>query len=134
MGKDLRDYLPFYFGCEVRTPDRKMGGDKIHYGRAGTFIGFTDHTRLHCRIGHRAEPEGQVNVFMLQPVLRNLSDMTDEENRFCNELVNGCPVNDNPNPMYWTPAQFVYLLKQGFDLFGLIESGLAIEKKELITK
>ena len=26
----------------------------------------------------------------------------------------------------WAPEQFVYLLSKGFDLFGLIESGLAI--------
>lgn len=29
----------------------------------------------------------------------------------------------------WTPEQFLYLLSNGFDLFGLIDSGLAMEKK-----
>lgn len=31
------------------------------------------------------------------------------------------------------PHQFVYLLKLGFDLFGLIEAGLAIDKSKLTT-
>lgn len=30
-----------------------------------------------------------------------------------------------------TPKQFVYLLKQGFDLFGLLDAGLAIDAKTI---
>jgi hypothetical protein len=40
----------------------------------------------------------------------------------------------NPNAAIYlpmTPSIIVYLLKQGFDLFGLISDGLAIDKSEL---
>lgn len=34
----------------------------------------------------------------------------------------------------WSADQFHYLLKQGFDLFGLVDAGLAQDEKELTNK
>jgi hypothetical protein len=81
--KKIEDYLHLYLGCEVRTNDRPLGNGQTHYGRTGTFIGFTDHTRISCRIAHRAGPEGCINTFLLRPLLRPLSDMTEEEALHC---------------------------------------------------
>lgn len=36
------------------------------------------------------------------------------------------------NVQYLSPADFMYLLLRHFDVFGLIESGLAIDKEEYI--
>lgn len=62
----------------------------------------------------------------LKPILRLLKSLTDEEIAECREAskVNGhgC-VKD--------ALRTAYLLKQGFDLFNLIESGQAIDKTTL---
>jgi hypothetical protein len=68
-------------------------------------------------------------AFEIKPILRQLSDMTDTEH---NELMRICfedkfktfalaPVGCS------CPLGFAYLLSKQFDLFGLIESGLAID-------
>lgn len=67
-------------------------------------------------------------------LLRSLADITEDENNICNSLVSGCPMNENPNPMFWSPEQFIYLLGRGFDLFNLIESEIAIDEKKIDYK
>jgi hypothetical protein len=91
-------------------------------------------------------------------ILRPLSDMTDEEGRYCAILLwhnSDEEFEDKANiykerqinrakldirdyfgmislPAYRIGFQlFAYLLKQGFDLFGLIKSGQAIDRKTL---
>ena len=61
--------------------------------------------------------------------LRPLSDMTDEEKVEMKSLMGR--QTDSVHPVYilvHSPYSFQYLLKQGFDLFGLIEAGLAVDK------
>lgn len=128
MSKDIKDYLHYYLGCDVRTNDHDMGDGNKHYGRVGTFIGFVDHTRLSCRLAHRAGPEGRVSVFMLKPILRPLSDMTEEEQQ---EMLRLHRFAESKLLPWFHDTYFEcihYLLSKHFDLFGLIESGLAIDK------
>jgi hypothetical protein len=64
-------------------------------------------------------------------VLRRLSDMSEEENQEWAET-NGALGNCS---RYEDEAHATaYLLSKGFDLFGLIDAGLAIDSKTLQTK
>lgn len=112
--KKIEDYLHLYLGCEcICTNERDIQTltcVEPVMKKAWMITGISYH------------------IDVVKPILRPLSDMTEEENTICNEFVIGCSANDNPNPMYWTPLQFNYLLKQHFDLFGLIDAGLAIKK------
>lgn len=58
-------------------------------------------------------------------ILRKLEDMTEEE---ADKLASMCPQRNYDK---YNPAQFTYLLSKSFDLFGLIEAGLAIDAKTL---
>lgn len=80
-------------------------------------------------------------------VLRRLADMTDAEAiDFLKYAVPGAEyIDHNEYAVIWKsqgsradtaflfgpPAGFHYLLKQGFDIFGLIPAGLAIDAKTL---
>lgn len=79
------------------------------------------------------------------PILRPLSDMAEEEFRevlydetteefggitFMEQFKNAIE-NINIEDVVLTPHQTKYLLTQHFDLFGLIESGLALSKSEV---
>lgn len=74
------------------------------------------------------------------PILRPLSDINTEEKKWYSDLTgyniddleeHYCPMLnlDIGNPTVWS-----YLLKQGFDLFGLIEAGLALDKTKINQK
>ncbi len=66
---------------------------------------------------------------ILRPLLDN-SHVTKEEYKYIWEELNTTAPVIHIN-MKMEPKLFVYLLKQGFDIFGLIESGQAIDKTTL---
>ncbi len=69
-----------------------------------------------------------------KPLLRPLSDIKETEivEMFNLNETSGVYVFrvDNENTHRFTSKQFLYLLKQGFDLFQLIENGYAIDKSK----
>jgi hypothetical protein len=106
--KDIKDYLHLYLNSNVSC----------------LVDSFTTHT----------EPLNVANFNILcnggyKPILRPLSSMTEEE---CFKLdwsylhTSGEKIDHEPENL--NPDEIIYLLSKGFDLFGLIESGLAIEK------
>lgn len=121
--KELRDYLHYYLNQNCKI------GDSI-------FIYCIDEDVL-LRYNDLVKSKGQI-----KPILRRIEDITDEE---CIEVYDCEYTDSNPvsarirlvkhwlNPIHVTPTpnQFHYLLKQGFDLFNLIDAGLAIDKKTL---
>lgn len=203
MERNIQDYLHFYLGCEVQIAQRRMSTDgMIDNTRVGLFQGYWDNERRHARIQFRTGPEGHVDLLFLKPILRPLSDMTEEEWKKCFELSRGMVdqyISDKIQKMahneilvtlgykqfhfgyhygdmdndvrighglcfylksslirdemsvsdkglegnkshfhdvseervYNIDHIFIYLLSKGFDLFGLIESGLAIDKTTL---
>ena len=67
-----------------------------------------------------------------RPYLRPLSSMTDEEReefRHMGGIIGYDPVNDIYAISAFSPEAYDWLNKKGFDYRGLIEKGLAIEKK-----
>ncbi len=67
-------------------------------------------------------------------VLRPLSDMTEDEYKYLGFSDHGIEMIKSGKDEFtqiWTAIELIYLLKQGFDLFGLIESSQAIDKTTL---
>lgn len=153
MEKQLKDYLHLYLGCTVEIDDSHVGkGGLIKSARKGTFLGFADGNRISCRIGFRAGPEGRVSVFFIKPILRPLNTITPFEAAELVELhcpnaksikINGTEIEFTVTTEsevertcyidlgYGDPVAFKYLLSKHFDLFGLIDAGLAIDATTL---
>lgn len=79
--------------------------------------------------------DGTLTLYELstvKPYLRSLSTMTDEETaefRQIGGIVSYDPINNIYAISTFTPEAYDWLNKNGFDYRGLIEKGLAIEKK-----
>lgn len=78
-----------------------------------------------------------IEIKNVKPILRNLSSMTEEET-IASEL--GCydyrGVIVYYDPMFphseqFSPDQFAYLLSKSFDVFNLIEDGVAIDRDSI---
>jgi len=118
MAKELKDYLHLYLGCAVHDlfdDDTKVlysvcYGENICYLKSKNGV-------IHKR-----------KIEEIEISLRPLSDMTEEEKG------NVCGTDWTYTDGGWeyTPETFLFLLSKHFDLFGLIDGGLAIDKTTLI--
>jgi len=103
--KQIEDYLHLYIGCEavtVLTKPEIVDGHMIDLVRNG--------------------------YYHAKPVLRPLSSMSqDEADEFhgVNVKLQHYVFYLNTRE-YWNPKEFKWLLSKHFDLFGLIEAGLAV--------
>lgn len=123
---EIKDYLHLYLGCTVEIPDSQIQKHGLVKSiRKATFLGFADYYRLESRVGFRAGPEGRVSTFFIKPILRPLSDMTDEEREQAEIVYKGNGVLES----HFESMRF--LLSKHFDLFGLIDAGLALDKTKL---
>jgi hypothetical protein len=106
--KEIKDYLHLYLGCEMLTVDGRIVTLNL------TNLGFA--------------LKGIIGSELSKPILRPLSDMTEEEKiELKLNMVQATTLNHAPEIM-WTFEQMRILLSKCFDLFGLIEAGLAIDK------
>jgi hypothetical protein len=103
--KEIKDYLHLYLGCEI-----------INTNEDGTiwFKGILTADTLNLIL------KGRLN--MSKMLLRPLSSMTDKD-----EEATGLNAAYEFAHYTFTPSEFLYFLSHGFDLFGLIEAGLAID-------
>lgn len=175
MEKNIRDYLHLYLGCDVEHDTGKWRGCLSSIGHHTANI-FCDY--LKRNEGHKI-PEGRewgyfdILLERLKPMLRPLSDMTEEEaadvytierDRILHPPTDDHDISrrtdfgwvvtrlDHTNigllirfdgvcykvidegkkptiePAMNQPLIFQYMLSKHFDLFGLIKSGLAIDK------
>lgn len=122
MKKELKDYLHLYLGC-------------LCYKRLSTVTNKRPQV-LTTRLYDWAI--GGIRCQTIIPILRPLSDMTDGEMQECGNMVYDFSNDEELNK--WQPSdfeiglapeQFYWLLSKHFDLFGLIESGLAIDATTL---
>lgn len=112
----FKDVAHLYLGCECRV--EAFGGIFIEQMR-----GIKHGQPL---IGGKAIDLYAYKNF--KPLLRPLSDMTDEEAEFAYHAY-----HDEKTLHLGCVKKTVYLLSRGFDLFGLIESGEAIDKTKPAT-
>lgn len=120
MKTQLKDVLHFYLGCKciVKLYDTEY---------RGIFLGL-NYPFLYIQVASdKAPTKHRIDKIDFKPILRPLSDMTDiEKDEFSEHQIDNFG-EDFHNEMY-DISQFLFLLKQGFDIFGLISSGQAIDK------
>lgn len=120
MKKELKKYLPFYLGCEVKLKEGL--GALCLVGTLGS-----DSQKYH--VLRNAMSFGQPFDFVEDKlILRSLSDMTEEEYWEADKLQ--MPIKEFGEYQF-SAEQYHYLLSKHFDLFGLIDAGLAIDKTTL---
>lgn len=155
MPKELKDYLHLLLGCEcevdfARYISSKAIGkfepkervrcvfDSINKNKdidqcwGVTVIndnGFKYYDVFDRLVGFYTD---FVHSTSIKPILRHLSDMTDEECDEYNKIAETMfSINKVVDQMRTQAAIIVYLLSKRLDPFGLIEVGLAIDAKTL---
>jgi len=162
MKKDIKDYLHLYLGCEIQ-------GNYMDEPCKGYLTGIGEYqAEIQFIVNGNAEEEPAYNRYSeVKPILRTLSDMTEDEKLWWFNSVNDgkrklvesewvSELNGKACEPHWTlwtddykigrmgytvginnsfkPEQFFWLLSKHFDLFGLIEAGMAIDKTKQIIK
>lgn len=116
--KELKDYLHLLIGCHGDTWTL-MANDTFSMHRVEILT-----PELYAGVMRG------VNKF--QPHLRLLPDMTEEERvNAVNPMLYGLNHTLDHMKIYQSAELVEFLLSKHFDLFGLIESGLAIDKTTL---
>lgn len=126
--RDIKDYLHLYLGCEVYVfPDETLTNGWLETKRK-EMPGLTYQYQLTI---------SNYNVVLdagYKPILRPLSDMTDEEMDEVwhgiepkNVLVMQYKNSGMERKVALCSERTRYLLSRGFDLFNLIEEGLAVK-------
>lgn len=128
MSKDINNYLHLYLGCDCMWAI-------IVPGQEPTFE--------KCQLKIRELHGVLNNLALCKPILRHLSSMTEEEAAQVNvvgsagwRLINPdpeVPTNITLGVVHRQSAEVAYLLSKGFDLFGLIDKGLAIDESTIKT-
>lgn len=125
MIKDIKNYLHLYLGCEVEVTDESESWTK-------TLTGFETRDNGSYTAWCNITGYNSHNGYSVKPILRPLSDMTEEEKEELEEY----QYDDNVVTLEkygtviqsYVPIIFERMLEMQFDLFGLIEAGIAIDK------
>lgn len=128
MEKNIKDYLHLYLGCEVICPDpfKDEGVNTRGYltgihGEHGPEIQLIEGY-------HASENPEYFDYSQIKLIVRPLSSMTEGEGNELENIGHNAVLNKFEINRFHA-ERIKYLLSKGFDLFGLIEAGLAIEKK-----
>jgi hypothetical protein len=115
--KNIKDYLHLYFGCACVRPDGKtiLNVDGIF----GTLVQHRENKQITYS-----------SASGCRPILRPLSSMTEEEKMECDTQIHKCEHQLHSSITDWA-YRIDWLLKHRFDLFNLIEEGLAIDVTKL---
>lgn len=132
MEKKIEDYAPLYIGCEVQL--EWMGDIETHelFGVIGHFAALSyqideDDEESFDSVDYSVNMRKAKDFKLL---LRPLSSMTEEEQG--KMLSNhGVSLMQSHGDIIMNSETTRYLLSQSFDLFGLIDSGLALDKTKL---
>lgn len=109
--KDIKNYLHLYVGCQfvLMVKGLNQHSQPMYFG--------VDALKATHSTG-----EDKITPI---PMLRRLESITYDEDQVEFPKHNRGEFIDQ----HWYPEGFVWLLSKGFDLFGLIDAGLAVEKK-----
>lgn len=117
--------LAMYLGCRIQFRKTSVGTFVGYSGDSGGFVEVDmDGTGLY--VSHHRVNE-------VKPILRRLEDMTEEEAIECGVSGAWCDLEFDGTwrSNQFTTKAFIGLLSKSFDLFGLIDAGLAIDAKTL---
>lgn len=134
MAKKKEDYLKYYIGAEVigkyLDEDRKGYLSGVNNGGFECEIQFFEEDGFNVFEKPEFNESSEVKL-----CLRKLSSMSEEVIKECRLLMYG--EVDMAKQIYRyseTPDSFHYLLSKGFDLWNLIDEGLAIDLNSLNTQ
>lgn len=134
----LQDNIHYYIGCEVivdgKERARLIGGsfvpnscNQIYYDLQTEEMKAEDIDFAMPYNDDADDPEPRI-----KPILRKLTDITEEESNEYRKFLYGRTDGAHSVIMLVeTPRSFDYLIKKHFDVFGLINKGLAIDSKTL---
>jgi hypothetical protein len=135
MEKNIRDYLHLYMGCKVET---NINGKYVHpYGCLSIDVIDSDTYNtiiFNLKLSENDLEKGWVDNTHLyvKPILRPLSSITEDEKNEASAFIE--PTNQfrlySSGYTHYAKCTH-FLLSNGFDLFGLIEAGLAIDATTL---
>lgn len=126
MEKNIKDYMHLYINvCKYRI----------------SFVETPQSLSVWAKlIPHRFwKIMDDASVCKIQIALRPLTTITDEECKesdyFSNreDFMKSIKMFNTPDRLPYNPKHFVWFLSKGFDLFGLIEAGVAIDSTTLKT-
>jgi hypothetical protein len=128
---ELKDYLHLYLGCECHRMGEVDENDKPTVSTL-TGISYDDTQRIWWAYFENNE-SGYSVVEDVFPILRPLSDMAEEEKKHLlwDNDTQEILAHFKNNDAGMTRNEFLFLLSKHFDLFGLIDGGLAIDKTSL---
>lgn len=125
--KDIKHYIPLYHGCELQTVDGIAINLGLYYPEVWLKEGRIEANGINCYF-----PETNTFVVMnfgqCKIRSRPLSDITKTEMGIVDEIVSAYDADDALEAIKGMAGATLYLTKNGFDVFELIESGLAIDK------
>lgn len=132
MVKDLKPFLSLYIGTYVRITTKEARFDAV---LAGVYFdrwhSSSKRHELTVQVAFGDDVYHFYKLDQMQLLLRPLSDMTEEEAReyfsVCS-LKPGDYIGSGPDWIPISARSTHWLISKGFDLFGLIEAGLAIDK------
>lgn len=120
---EFKEVANLYIGCKIQTKE-VTGTFNVLYTPGDV------KPKSAIPIGSYDLVKSELHFKEVKPILRQLSAMTKEEYKVIWEDLNTTiPVVDIDRKM--EPKLFLYLIKQVFDLFNLIESGQAIDKTKI---
>lgn len=115
MKKDIKEYLHLYLGCEfIFSATKDFSTHELCTESLNTIYEDSD-------------------FYEIKLVLRPISDMTESEKADfykTQQFITATPVHVVGN-YHWTPETFLWLVNHGFDIFNLIDMGLAIDKTKI---
>lgn len=123
METKLQEVIHLYLGCK---------GVESKEGLTCIFSGFDLEDTFPIKLSHSNHTYIEVAQDYFKPILRPLHDIKENEIvELFSFIGGGTNTFRKDKAKDFSPREFVYLLKQGFDLFGLIESGQAIDKTKI---
>lgn len=137
--KKIEDYLPMYLGCNLICEPYGITEDSPENLVCVHWYFNTKYDKSTSLVTYKGEQKC-IETRLIKPILRPLSSMTEEEKQEAVKTIyNGGTAWDNINDAVIEFDQqcdknilfFHYLLSKHFDLFGLIDAGLAIDSTSL---
>lgn len=125
MEKNIKDFIHFYLGCEcvhAFVPE-----DHPQYDNGWKLVSIQSQSEKPYELDNDTDYTWTDSV---KPKLRKLESINREESEMMERFRSELKRNDLTASFRLTH----YLLSKGFDLFGLIESRLAIEKQPTLNQ
>lgn len=121
----LKDVIHYYIGCDCVNSWFPLDHEQYNKGWTLTAIDTTSHNPYKLETHYEDTWTDSV-----KPILRHYKSLSWDEIKYVEALMNKLQYGPN---IVWekTPQYFVWLINNHIDLFGLIESGEALDAETL---